>query len=107
MAQPPAPCDAHPDYFEFWVNLDFYAATTCPFTDQLGTALFALLFFGGIGMSFWMFSDSASLPLVLGLVFGSTALTLIPAQALNLTVIVVLLAVVAGGYLLIHRAKER
>lgn len=101
------PCSDYSNYYEFLVEGQIFDAIYCPFGDVLGGALFALIFFGGIILATYVYSDSVALPLSLTVILGSVVVVQLPSAAVQLIAATLLLGLTASGYILIQRSSPR
>ena len=99
-------CGDYATYAEFIREGQMFDALYCPFGDQLGGTLFALMVFGAIGMSLYIYSGSVVLPLVLFLIVGSVIIVQLPSAAVQLVGIVILLGITGIGYLMVQRTRR-
>lgn len=89
------------------VDGKFFDAITCAFANEMGGALFALMVFGALGMSLYIYSGSVIVPVVLAIIMGSAILVTLPSSAAQLAGIVILLTVTVGGYLMVLWLNRR
>lgn len=86
----------------------FFDAVVCPYSESIGLIVFALAVYGAVGLSLYIYSGNAVLPLVLTLILGSVVVTQLPGPAVQIVGVFVLLLLGAGGYwLTISRGPAR
>lgn len=100
-------CGDYSNYYEFLVEGQIFDAIYCPFGDVMGGALFALIFFGGIIMATYIYSDGVVLPLTMTVILGAVIVTQLPSVAVQLVVAALLLTLAGSAYLLIQRTSPR
>lgn len=100
-------CGDFATYKEFWYAGQFFDAVYCPFGDQLGGLLFGLLVFGAIGLSLYIASGSATVPLVLGVILATVIFVEVPAGAVQIAAIAIVLMLGIAGYLIVQRLEGR
>lgn len=99
------PCSDYSEYGDFMTNGQFFDAIYCPFADQMGVALAGLIFFGAIGLSLYIYTDSIAVPLSVAVVVGAAFMTTVPAIAVNIVMIAGLLGITVAGFFLVMRLK--
>lgn len=99
-------CSDYSKLTEFWVNGQFFDAIFCPFGDALGGVVFALIFFGAIGLALYIFSGSLVMPLVLTLILGAVVVSQLPSLAAQLVGAVVLVGIAIAGYMTVMRLNK-
>jgi len=86
---------------ELFADGKFFDAVVCPHTEVMGLLVFALLVYGAVGTSLYIYSGSAVLPLVLTIILGGVVITQLPGIAVQFAGAVALLLLAAGGYYLV------
>jgi hypothetical protein len=98
-------CSDYSVYREFWYNGQFLDAAYCPFADLMGPLLVGLLFFGAIGLSLYIASGSATVPLTLAIILAAVVFVEVPAGAVQIGAIAVILVLGVAGYLMVQRLE--
>lgn len=98
-------CGDYATYNDFLRNGQFMDAIICPYADQMGMMVFAMLVYGAISLSLYIYTGSIIIPLVLAILIGGIVLIELPAIAVNLAVLVAVVALAVGVYLLYRRAE--
>lgn len=83
------------------VSGEFFQGIVCTFSEPLGLALFAGIVYGAIGLSLYIFSGSAILPLTLTIVLGGVVVVQLPGPMVQFVGVVALLLLAAAGYYLV------
>lgn len=100
-------CGDYPNYYEFLAEGQIFDAIYCPFGDVMGGALFAFIFFGGIVMATYVYSDGIVLPLTMVVLLGAVIITQLPGVVVQIVVAALLLTIAGSAYLLIQRTSPR
>lgn len=98
-------CSDFSVYKEFWYAGQFFDAVYCPFGDQLGGLLFGLLVFGAIGLSLYIVSGGATVPLTLAVILSTVIFVELPASAVQVGAIAIVLGIGIAGYLMVQRLE--
>lgn len=100
-------CGDFATYKGYWYAGQFFDAVYCVFGDQLGGLLFGVLVFGAIGISLYVSSGSSTVPLTLAVILASVVFVEVPASAVQIAAIAVILGIGIAGYLMIVRLEGR
>lgn len=101
-------CEQYDTAAEMLIDGKFFDAVVCPHTEIMGLAVFAMITYGAIATSLYVYSGNAVLPLTLTVILGSVTITQLPGPAVQLVALLALLLIAAGGYwLTISRGPAR
>lgn len=98
-------CSDFSSYTEFIRNGQFMDAIICPYADQMGMMVFAMLVYGAISTSLYIYTGSIIIPLVLAILIGAIVMIELPAIAANIAVLAAVVVIAVGVYLLYRRAE--
>lgn len=98
-------CTTGMDYGAALVEGAFMDAFTCYYANSLGPVTMPLVVFAAITLSIAAWTESILVVTVIAMFAGGLVLTQLPAGAVQLAVLVVVLVVAAGGYLVARRAE--
>lgn len=84
---------------------DIFQALAGPFLDTLGIPLAALMFFGGVGVSYYAVSGRAVMPVIMTILIGGVTLAFAPPSAQRFAIIVLVLGITSIAYLAWRRAR--
>lgn len=92
-------------YLSELLSGDVFQALSGPFLDTMGVPLTALLFFGGIGVSYYAVSGRATMPVIMTILIGGVSLAFAPPAAQRFAIIVLVLGITSVAYLAWQRAR--
>jgi len=72
--------DHNGDFLEAMMQEQFRDAILCPYQENIGGALFAMIIYGAITSHIYIRTESVLIPLVLSILVGGIALTQIPSE---------------------------
>jgi len=84
---------------------DVFQGLAGPFLDTVGIPMAALLFFGGIGASYYANSGKAIMPVVMLILVGGVTMAFAPPSAARFGIIILVLGLTSVGYLAWQSAK--
>jgi hypothetical protein len=84
---------------------DGFQGIAGPFIDTVGIPMAALLFFGGIGVSYYANSGKAIMPVVMLILIGGVTMAYAPPSAARFGIIVLVLGITSIGYLAWRSAR--
>jgi hypothetical protein len=99
-------CDYGGDLGSALTSGNPYDAIACTFTNAAGTELTATLVFAAVGVSLFIYSDSAALPTSVLLIVGGALLGLVTSGVLQIVGVVVLLVGAAALWVVINSLRE-
>jgi hypothetical protein len=94
-------------YAEEWLSGNIFEALAGPFIDVVGIPMAALLFFGGIGVSYYANSGKATMPVIMLILVGGSTLAFAPPTAVRFAIITLILGLTSVAYLAWRRANAR
>lgn len=100
-------CSDYSSMFEALSQNAFWDTVYCTFADAMGPAGFALVFFGPLGISMWVYYESPAPVVALTVLVGGVAMTQLPGPATAVGGILVLLGLATGIALLARRIRRR
>lgn len=108
MTTPPS-CSETEQLFDLFIDGWFVQGWSCAMTggDQTTELLFMLITFAAVGVSLFVTTGSLIIPSILGLLLAGMLFAVLPATAINVAMIVLLLVLSAGGLLVVYRAGAR
>lgn len=92
---------------EAWLNGDFMSAVVCPYDNQLGALTFGVFIYGGVVMALRIRTGSFLLPMILTFVGGTVAVSRLPAGAMQIMGMGVMLVVTAAAFFLYRSAQRQ
>lgn len=97
-------CSDFSTYKEFIDAGQFWDAIVCPYADQMGMVVFALVVYAAIAFALYYYSETVMMPLVLTIILGSVVIVKLPGIAVQLAAVVLLLILALAGYLLVIKS---
>lgn len=98
-------CGAYPDHpIEYFLNWQFVDGAVCYYGDQIGLAVFFLVFFGATFLGLQQATGSTMLPVVVLIVLAPLVVFALPALGIQFLTIVVVLMMAVGGFWIYLRA---
>jgi len=94
-------CSDYSALMEFWMNGQFIDGVTCFYLSSVPGPLFTLIVAAAIGLSLYVATESAVIPVVAALLIGGIFAAELPGGAINLGLIVILLVIATAGYKLV------
>lgn len=98
-------CTDYTAYGDFLINGQFLDAIICPYQEQMGFMVFALMVYVAIGGALYIYTESIVIPLAISIFGGAVVITNLPSVAVQTAVIVTVLVIAIGVYLLVRRAE--
>jgi hypothetical protein len=83
-------CDTDKPGWELITQFDFFESIACTYVDPVGLLTTGMLLFGAVGMSIYIRTGSAVIPVVLMLTTGGVTLSVVAAPALAISTIALL-----------------
>jgi hypothetical protein len=86
---------------DMMVSGEFFQSILCTFSQDVGLIVFAGMVYGALGISLYISTGSAILPLVLTVILGGVVVPFLPGPFVQFVGVVVLLLIAGGGYYLV------
>jgi hypothetical protein len=93
------------DYGAELVSGAFMDAFTCFYSNSLGPVTMPLVVFAGVTLSIAAWTESVLVVVIISLFAGGLVMTQLPAGAVQLAVLVLVVVIAAGGYVVARRAE--
>jgi len=86
----------HP--IDYWTDFEFIDGVVCFYGDQVGVAVFMLVFFSMTFLALYQSTGSIMLPVVVLVVLAPIMAVLLPALGLQFVVVVLVLMIATAGF---------
>jgi hypothetical protein len=92
-------CGTYPQNpLQYWTEFRFVDGVVCYFGDQIGVAVFMLMFFMATFVGLYQATGSIMLPVVVLIVLAPIVAVLLPALGIQFIVVTVLLMLATAGF---------
>lgn len=98
-------CTDYTSYGDFLIEGQFLDAIICPYQEQMGFLVFAMMVYLAIAASLYIYTGGITIPLVVSILVGAVVVVNLPSVAVQFAVIVAVLIISVGVYLLVRRAE--
>jgi hypothetical protein len=88
-----------------WLSGDYLDAFSCVYEEQLGAVTFGAMLYGSLMVSLYIRTQSFVLPMVVSILGGTIAVSMLPAAYLQVLGMALLLGLSVAAYLLYRKAQ--
>ena len=99
-------CATYDSLIDAWMAGNWVDAIACPYESQIGTLGFGAMVFGGVMTALYIRTQSFVLPLVVTVLIGTVAVSMLPAAYMQVLGMGLLLGLTVAAYLLYRRLQN-